>query len=78
VLQGAHNFVLYTSSASAVTLVLFQHHDLWHGRSTVEIPLDPQRNRTGDLWHIAIPGLHHDLLYGAVSGQCVANHATCQ
>jgi hypothetical protein len=44
--------------------VLFHHHDLWCGRSSVEIPLDPYKNRTGDLWHIAVPGLHHDLLYG--------------
>ena len=67
-LQGAHNFVLYSSTASGVTLVLFHHHDLWCGRSSKEIPLDPIKNRTGDLWHIAVPGLHHDILYGVPPG----------
>jgi hypothetical protein len=31
----------------------------------VEIPLDPDTNRTGDIWHIAVPDLPSDFLYGA-------------
>ena len=69
--QHATNFALYTSTASAVRLVLFSHHDLHHGRTTAEIPLDPVRNRTGNIWHIAVPDIARDHLYGAFP--CVRN-----
>ena len=62
--QGGHNFALYTHSAAAVTLVIFNQQDLFAGRTTAEIPLDPNTNRTGDVWHITIPQLPSDLLYG--------------
>lgn len=64
-MQGATNFALYSSSASSVYLVLFSRADLDAGRATVEIRLDPVRNRTGLIWHIALPGLSPDYLYGA-------------
>ena len=64
-LQGASNFALYSSSASSVYLVLFSHADLMRGRSTAEIRLDPVRNRTGLIWHIALPDIARDYLYGA-------------
>lgn len=51
-------------SAVAVSLVLFDEDDLVAGRSTHEIPLSPVFNRTGDVWHIALPSLRQDLLYG--------------
>ena len=48
-----------------VSLVLFDEDDLAAGRSTCELPLDPALNRTGDVWHIAVPNVRKDLLYGA-------------
>lgn len=66
VAQGGHNFSLYTHSAAAVTLVIFSQHDLYAGRTTCEIPLDPNTNRTGDVWHITVPNLPSDHLYGAL------------
>jgi pullulanase/glycogen debranching enzyme len=63
-MQNAHNFALYSSTASSVTLVLFSNADLGAGRSTAEIPLDPVLNRTGNIWHIAVPKISKDYLYG--------------
>lgn len=34
------------------------------GRSSFEVDLDPVNNRTGDVWHIMLPGVRPDLLYG--------------
>jgi pullulanase/glycogen debranching enzyme len=34
------------------------------GIVTTEIPLNPELNRTGDVWHIMLPGLKPGLLYG--------------
>ena len=65
--QGAYNFVLYSSTAATVSLVLFTQQDLEAGRSTIEIPLDVKVNRTGFAWHIALPDLNPDLLYGTAS-----------
>ncbi|KXZ47657.1 hypothetical protein GPECTOR_33g539 [Gonium pectorale] len=61
---GAVNFAIFTSSASSVSLVLFTEADLAAGRSSFEVPLDPYVNRTGDVWHVMLPDLRDDLLYG--------------
>ena len=63
--QGVTNFAVFSSAASAVSLVLFTESDLAAGRPTHELALDPARNRSGDTWHIALPGLDSTLLYGA-------------
>lgn len=47
-----------------MSLVLFTEQDLARGAATHEIPLDPSSNRTGDVWHIALPRLDPSLLYG--------------
>ena len=47
-----------------MVLVLFREDDLAAGRVTHEIPLDPQLNRTGNVWHVALPALDDTLLYG--------------
>lgn len=55
------NFSLICRHATAVWLVLSKpcgRHD------EAEIPLDPLRDRTGDLWHIQIAGLPNDFCYG--------------
>jgi glycogen operon protein len=54
------NFSLFTRHATAVSLVLFDGEDAPATPLTMphrEIPLDPERNRTGDLWHCYIRGL---------------------
>jgi hypothetical protein len=63
-LQAGVNFAIVAPSAQAVTLVLFTEVDLMQGRSTHEIQLDPEANRTGDVWHILLPSMNVDLLYG--------------
>lgn len=63
-LQGGINFAIFSASATAVSLVLFNEGDLQGGRITHEIPLCPEMNRTGDIWHILLPRLRDDLLYG--------------
>jgi len=61
---GAVNFAVVSTSAQRVTLVLFTEGDMAAGRATHEIPLDPEANTTGDVWHIMLPGVRGDLLYG--------------
>jgi glycogen operon protein len=55
------NFAVFTKHATDVTLVLFasgQHE------SVLELPLDPEWNTTGDVWHIEIAGLSTGTRYG--------------
>ena len=61
--QGATNFALFSSNAWEVWLCLFTEADLREGRVSHEILLDPQENRTGDVWHIGLPSLDPSLLY---------------
>lgn len=63
--QGATNFALFSANAGSVALCLFTEADLRAGRATHEVLLDPLLNRTGDVWHIALPDLDPSLLYGA-------------
>lgn len=63
--QGAVNFSLFSSSARAVSLCLFTEADLQRGQITSEIQLDPESNRSGDVWHLLLPALPSGLLYGA-------------
>lgn len=66
---GAVNFALQSGAATAVKLLLFTEADLAEGRVTYEVVLDRQANCTGDVWHIMLPMLDHDLLYAyQVSG----------
>ena len=58
------NFALYSSGASGVKLCLFKEADLQSGRLSYEVDLDSAYNRTGDVWHIALPQLEANLLYG--------------
>lgn len=63
-MQAAINFSVVSSAAQSVSLVLFTEADLAAGKVTHEILLDATTNRTGDCWHIMLPGLHSDMLYG--------------
>ena len=55
------NFALFSRNARSVHLVLFLE-----GREQpfCEIPLDPVRNKTGDVWHVFVFGLPAAMLYG--------------
>ncbi len=55
-------FSIFSRHAKSVTLVLFSGPgpDSEH----TEIVLDPVKNKTGDIWHIAVRDLHEGQLYG--------------
>ncbi|GMH35686.1 hypothetical protein BSKO_03554 [Bryopsis sp. KO-2023] len=61
---GSINFAITSSGATSISLVLFKEHDLHEGRSTIEIELNRDFNKTGDVWHIALPSVDSNLLYG--------------
>lgn len=63
-MQEAINFAVYSSNAHTVELCFFTEADLRAGKLTHAIKLDPDLNKSGDIWHIKIPGLGEDLLYG--------------
>jgi len=48
------NLAVFSRHATAVTLVIFPEPD---SEETVEFPLDPRYNRTGDVWHAFVNGL---------------------
>ena len=59
--KGA-NFSVYSRTASKVELLLFEEQD---DRSPARvIPLDPAVNRTYHYWHVFVPGVGPDQLYG--------------
>lgn len=65
-MQNITNFALFSAGATGVSLCLFKEKDLEAGKISYKIPLDPVVNRTGDIWHIAIPQLDSTLLYGYI------------
>ena len=58
---GGVNFAVFSRHAHGVHLVLFKEGQ---EAPIAEIPLDPIRNRTGDVWHIFVYGLGPEVLYG--------------
>eukprot|EP00271_Cylindrocystis_brebissonii_P014372 TRINITY_DN35711_c0_g1_i1.p1 TRINITY_DN35711_c0_g1~~TRINITY_DN35711_c0_g1_i1.p1 ORF type:complete len:914 (-),score=89.55 TRINITY_DN35711_c0_g1_i1:950-3463(-) len=58
------NFAVQSSSATTISLCLFTEDDLQKGVVSTEVPLHPILNRTGNVWHIFLPGLSKKLLYG--------------
>lgn len=54
------NFAIFSKHASAVTLCLFLDP---LGSPIVEIPLSPERNKTGDIWHIFLKHLEKNFYY---------------
>lgn len=57
------NFALFVEEASALSLCLFALSEEKTARLVAEVPLDPQKNRTGNIWHIFVHELPHALLY---------------
>src|SRR5947207_10956408 len=58
---GGVNFAVFSRHADAVSLVLFKEDQ---DEPLTEIPLDPARHKTGDVWHVFVHGVTPDLLYG--------------
>lgn len=54
------NFSLFSKNATAVTLKLFLPQDI---APIYEIPLDPDINKTGDVWHIFVENISDGLHY---------------
>ncbi|MDR1429155.1 MAG: glycogen debranching protein GlgX [Spirochaetaceae bacterium] len=55
------NFAVFSRYAFSIILVLFESDR--EGSPCREIVLDPEKNRTGDIWHCHIPGLKAGALY---------------
>ena len=64
---GGVDFNIYAKRASGVDLLLF---DSVNDQAPARVVhLDPQFDRTGDYWHVHVPGTAHAQLYGfAVDG----------
>ncbi|HTA43717.1 MAG TPA: glycogen debranching protein GlgX [Bryobacteraceae bacterium] len=62
VVAGGVNFSVYSRSASAVDLLLFDRDG--DSRPSRVIPIDPVENRTYHYWHVFVPGLRQGQLYG--------------
>src|ERR1700757_323778 len=59
---GGVNFSVYSRTASAIDLLLFDRAD--DDRPARGIPVDPSANRTYYYWHVLVPGLRAGQLYG--------------
>lgn len=61
-LKEGINFAVYAKNVSSMSLCLFNENDLNQPFTTIS--LDPNVNRTGDIWHILITDLPHSFVYG--------------
>ncbi|MBW6521253.1 MAG: glycogen debranching protein GlgX [Desulfoarculaceae bacterium] len=64
ILSKGINFSIFSRHAQEVTLVIDLPETTKVPRQQVQIPLHPEINRTGDLWHILIQTTRDDLRYG--------------
>ena len=55
ILPGAVRFAVFSRHAAAVTLLLY---DDPRAEPAQRIPLDPERHRTGDVWHAEVARIH--------------------
>ncbi len=58
------NFSLFSRHATSVTLVIKYHSPKHTDSTTLFFPLDPQENRTGDMWHILLQTEKQLFTYG--------------
>jgi len=56
------NFSIYSSSATGMSLLFFDHVDTPEVRKSIR--LDAVHNRTGHYWHIFVPGVRAGQIYG--------------
>ena len=59
--HGGVNFALFSRNATAVTLIVFESADKNSPR--IEIPLDKNTHKTGNIWHCFIRGLQAGTCY---------------
>jgi glycogen operon protein len=57
--SGGVNFAIYSAHATGVELCLFDSHDAHAPQRTIALT-----DRTGDLWHINVPGIRTGQAYG--------------
>ncbi len=55
------NFAIFSSKATRIELLLYDN--ITDRRPSQVIPLTPDANRTGDIWHVFLEGLGHQTLY---------------
>jgi isoamylase len=60
VARGGINFSVFSKHATEVTLVLFFGSD---AEAILELPFDPDQNRTGEVWHMFVHGLDPGIRY---------------
>ena len=58
--NGGVNFSIFSHHEESMTLVLF-HNDFLE--PVAEQVLDPEKNRTGDIWHIHVDGVDERVQY---------------
>ncbi len=67
ILDGGVNFSLYTKEAASISLNLFEFNSNDNlVQPMASIALDPQKNRTGNAWHVFVENLPDKVLYGYV------------
>ena len=59
---GGCSFSLFSRHATAVELLLFDTAEA--AAPAQRVLLDPLRNKTGDVWHVHVPGIKNGQLYG--------------
>ena len=59
---GGVNFSIFSRSAAAIELLLFDRVD--DARPSRVIPIDPITNRTYHYWHVFVPGVEAGQIYG--------------
>ncbi len=59
--RGGINFSVFSRHAQTVILTLFKSNS---DDPFIEFQLDPDTNRTGDVWHIFVHGLEREIEYG--------------
>src|SRR5215471_17744861 len=64
VLRSGVNFSIYSHSASAVELLLFDREED-DARPARVVRLDPATNRTYHYWHAFLPGVSSGQIYGS-------------
>uniref|UniRef100_A0A0C9QWI2 TSA: Wollemia nobilis Ref_Wollemi_Transcript_4182_3024 transcribed RNA sequence n=1 Tax=Wollemia nobilis TaxID=56998 RepID=A0A0C9QWI2_9CONI len=76
--DGGVNFAVHSSKATSVKICIFTLSDLQKGKVSKTIPLDPVRNKTGDVWHAFLPGKFDDMLYGyQIDGEYCPEEGHC-
>ncbi|KAM7259339.1 hypothetical protein ACFE04_015080 [Oxalis oulophora] len=60
--DGSLNFAIISRNAKNVVLCLYDNSDIY--KPTLEIDLDPNLNRSGDVWHVSLENTSNFLSYG--------------